>query len=171
MKRNQRGWSTIGIEEQSLLVYLWEQAGATFEDRATRRGIDGWFDGLRTAKTKEELEKLRASFHLTDRGHSAARQVDLSGKSDIEAWGEVQADVNSAAGERVQLGNNCVVGRRAENGGGFPGAEKIQPGDALILDLSARLNGYWSASTATYYAGEPDETQKAAHRPLQPRPA
>ncbi len=40
----------------------------------------------------------------------------------------------------------------------------IQPGDSFVVDLSTILDGYWSDSCGTYYAGEPSQRQAAMHR-------
>lgn len=127
-------------------------------------GIDDWLVPLRMVKTEEELRKLRANFRLTDIGHMVARSAVSEGKREIDVWMEVHRAINQAAGCRVPLGNDCVVGYREANIGGWPLGHKIREDDSLIVDLSTILDGYWSDSCATYYAGEPTEQQKKLHR-------
>lgn len=125
--------------------------------------IDGWVEPLRMVKTDEELTKLRRAFELTDVGHAAARRAVAIGVREIDVWTEVHAAVERHAGRRIALGNDCVVGRRDANIGGWPETHELRDGDSLIVDLSARFDGYWSDSCATYVAGAPTDRQREIH--------
>lgn len=149
----------IGVEERSLPLFLRGALPAA----ATLAAIDGWLVPLRMVKTSEELAKLRANFALSDLGHAAARPLIRPGATELDVWAGMQAAIQCAAGQRVPLGNDCTVGRRAHLGG-WPQAVAIEPGDSFVLDLSTQLHGYWSDSCATYYAGEPSARQAALHR-------
>ena len=70
-------------------------------------------------------------------------------------------------GQRVPLGNDCVVGYRENNIGGWPGDLILGEHDSLIVDLSTILHGYWSDSCATYYATQPNAEQIKAHRMIE----
>jgi Xaa-Pro aminopeptidase len=150
----------IGVEERALPAYLLAELHA-----ATRIvPIDGALVPLRTIKTAEEIEKLRANLALTDIGHAVARGAVRPGQREIDIWTAVHGAIQEAAGRRVPLGNDCVVGYRQNNIGGWPLDLAIRPGDSVVVDLSTILDGYWSDSCATYYAGEPSERQIAMHR-------
>jgi Xaa-Pro aminopeptidase len=128
---------------------------------------DTWLDAFRRIKTAEELGKLKENFHLTDIGHAAARQAVKPGNREIDVWNAAHTAIERAAGQRVPLGNDCVVGYRQENSGGWPLDYEIRPGDSMIVDLSTILHGYWSDSCAAYYAGEPSARQRALHQTAQ----
>ncbi len=125
--------------------------------------IDAWLDTFRRIKTSEEIQKLRDNFRLTDIGHAAARAAVKPGSREIDVWNAAHYAIEKAAGQRVPLGNDCVVGYRQENIGGPPLAYEIRAGDSVIVDLSTVLHGYWNDSCATYYAGEPSAKQRAMH--------
>jgi Xaa-Pro aminopeptidase len=126
--------------------------------------IDGWLAPLRTVKTDEELTKLRANFALGDCGHAAARAAAVAGASEIEVWAAVETAIQTAAGCRVPVGNDCVVGTRQNNIGGWPEDRRLAAGESLIVDISAIRDGYWSDSCATYVAGQPSARQLDMHR-------
>lgn len=128
---------------------------------------DTWLDHFRFIKTAEELSKMRDNFHLTDVGHAAARQAVKAGAREIDVWNAAHNAIERAAGQRVPLGNDCVVGSRKNNAGGWPLDHEIHEGDSVIVDLSTILHGYWSDSCATYYAGEPSAKQRAMHQTAQ----
>lgn len=153
------GAGPIGVERQALPLFLRD---ALPEDAAIEP-IDGALAPLRAVKTAEELAKLRANFALSDVGQAAARAAVRAGRTELDVWADLQAAIQRAAGQRVPLGNDCTVGRRAHSGG-WPLSVEIQPGDSFVVDLSTQLHGYWSDSCATYYAGTPSERQVALHR-------
>ncbi len=124
--------------------------------------IDGWLEPLRMVKTREEINLLRRNFTLTDIGHSAARAAVAVGKREIDVWTAAHSAVEQAAGCRVPLGNDCVVGHRAV--GGWPLDYQIGPNDSVIVDLSVILDGYWSDSCGTYYPGKRTEEQARIHQ-------
>ena len=125
--------------------------------------IDDWLAPLRMVKTAEELVKLRENFHLTDIGHAAARAVVMAGAREIDIWEAARTAVEQAAGGRVPMGNDCIVGYRQENIGGWPLDLALRDGDSIIVDLSTIRHGYWSDSCATYVAGTPSNRQRAIH--------
>lgn len=129
--------------------------------------LDTWLEPFRRIKTPEEIQKLRDNFRLTDVGHAAARRAVQIGATEIDVWNAAHYAIEKAAGQRVPLGNDCVVGYRHDNIGGAPLANEIRAGDSVIVDLSTLLHGYWSDSCATYYAGEPSAQQRALHQTAQ----
>jgi Xaa-Pro aminopeptidase len=152
--------ATIGIEQEFVSTLI----GSHFPN-AEVVAIDGWLEPMRMIKTPEELEKLRRSFALTDIGHATARQSIMEGAREIDVWNMLHMSIQSAAGRRVPVGNDCVVGSRSPfNVGGWPLDYVIKPQDSLIVDISVILDGYWSDSCATYYAGERTPKQEKLHR-------
>jgi Xaa-Pro dipeptidase len=149
----------VGIEERALPLFLRAELTA-----AELLPIDGALVPLRMVKTAEELAKLRRNFKLIEVGHAEARQAVRPGRREIDVWADIHSAIQRFAGQRVPLGNDCVVGHRKANIGGWPLELEIQSGDSLIVDLSTVLQGYWSDSCATYYAGEPSPRQIAMHQ-------
>jgi Xaa-Pro aminopeptidase len=118
-----------------------------------------WLKPPRMVKTEEELTKLRVNFRLTDIGHRAVREAVRAGQREIDVWEAAHTAIHQAAGCRVPMGNDCVVGYRQNNIGGWPLAYEIRPNDSVIVDLSTIHYGYWSDSCNTYYADEPTAKQ------------
>jgi len=154
----------VGVEEGSLPVSLWSVLRAALPDGAEALAIDGWLRPLREVKTDEELAKLRENFALTDIGHAAARRAVRAGQREIDVWTALESAIQQAAGQRVPVGNDCVVGYRQDNSGGWPRDLVIRSQDSVIVDLSTVKHGYWSDSCATYYAGAPTQRQREMHR-------
>lgn len=156
--------SRVGLEQNDVPAYLPLVIQEALSTQVEFTPVDGWLEPLRMIKTAEEMIKLRQNFALTDLGHTAARRATVAGKREIDVWTEIHAAIQQAAGRRVPLGNDCVVGYRQQNIGGWPLDYEIRPHDSLIVDLSTILHGYWSDSCATYFAGEPTSQQVAIYR-------
>ena len=154
----------IGVEQQDTTMLIAQLLDQALPTRAGLTPIDGWLVGLRAVKSAAEIQKLRDNFRLTDIGHAAARQAVQAGQREIDVWAATHSAIQQAVGERVALGNDCVVGYRQNNIGGWPGDLEIRPHDNVIVDLSTILHGYWSDSCATYYAGEPTAAQVKLHK-------
>ncbi len=154
----------VGIEERSVASVISSVLMDTAAAPSEVVPIDGWLKPLRRVKTGRELEKLRQNFALADIGQAAARRAVVAGKREIEIWNEAHSAIQCAAGRRVPLGNDCVIGRRELNFTGWPLDYEIRQGDSLIVDLGTGLDGYWSDGCATYFAGEPTPEQKAMHQ-------
>lgn len=153
----------IGVESWALPAAVGGVLAASPLNHAEWVSIDTWLAPLRIVKTSEELEKLRENFRLTDIAHAAARRATIEGAREIDVWLAAKQAVEATAGCRVPMGNDCVVGYRTENIGGWPLDFSLRPGDSLIVDLSTIRHGYWSDSCATYVAGEPSTRQQAIH--------
>lgn len=149
--------SPVGVERHHLPAFLMPLLGET-------RPMDGWLESARMVKTDEELAHLRRAFALTDLAHAAARASVRVGVSEIEVWNAAHSAVQQAAGQRLLLGNDCVVNTRENNIGGWPLAHTLPPHGSLIVDLGTCVDGYWSDSCATYYPGEPTAAQKKVHQ-------
>jgi Xaa-Pro dipeptidase len=150
---------TVGIETASVPVRAWQ----TLPGNGDLTPIDGWLRPLRMIKTEAELDKLRACFRLSDVAQAAARAAVQPGHCELDVWTAAHRALQLAAGQTLPLGNDCNVGRRAHEGG--PGTSvEIEPGDSVVVDLGTCLDGYWSDSCGTYYAGTPTDRQRSLHQ-------
>lgn len=150
----------LGVEKQDLPIALW----SAVNDHDGSFSIDGWLRTMRAPKTAEELVKLRENFRLTDIGHAAARAAVQVGVTEMDVFSAAHQAIHKAAGRRVPIGNDFIVGHRQANIGGWPLNYDIRAGDSFIVDLSTVLYGYWSDSCATYYSTEPTAQQRAMHQ-------
>jgi Xaa-Pro aminopeptidase len=153
----------IGLEKRKVPTILSAVLEDALPDGTEIVPIDDLLVPLRRVKTDEEVKKLRENFALADIGQAAARQAVQMGKREIDVWTTVHGAIQQAAGCRVPLGNDCLVGSRQVNFTGWPLEHEIKPKDSIIVDLGTGLHGYWSDGCGTYYATEPTKQQVAMH--------
>jgi Xaa-Pro aminopeptidase len=118
---------------------------------------------LRSVKTTAELEAIRRAIRICDAGQYAARQAIAPGRTELEAWSDVQAAMEVAAGERLPLLADFVSGPRTAEVGGPPTGRVMEEGELVICDLVPRVGGLWGDSCATLAVGRPPAAAVAAH--------
>jgi Xaa-Pro aminopeptidase len=108
---------------------------------------------LRMRKDPEEVEALARAAAAIDRVVDGLEGLRWAGRTELELAGELQAAIRDGHDEVcftiVGAGPNAasphhVAARRV-----------IRPGDAVVVDIGGRLDGYCSDTTRTLVVGEP----------------
>jgi len=110
----------------------------------------------RMIKTDREIELLRRAVRIGDIGHLAlAELVREAGRDEFAIWAELTSRMYRAVGHEIPIVGELVTGPRtcvvAYPGG--PRARITEPGDAALMDISQRIDGYWSDCTNTHIVG------------------
>jgi Xaa-Pro aminopeptidase len=134
--------------------------------------IDEALDSARSIKTAREIERLRRAAHIGDVGHrTLAELVQTAGRNEFDMYAEIIAAMQQAARHEIPVSGELVTGPRTNtvNYPGGPLDRVTEPGDAALMDISQRVDGYWSDCTNTHVIGgvTPTETQKKYARASQ----
>jgi Xaa-Pro aminopeptidase len=162
-----QGLQTLGLDSEKATLAIESEwvpfmAGACFPEKQIEAA-----DVMRRArwiKTEREIELLRKSSHLADVAHiTLDRLCDTAGQNEIAMFAEISNQIFQAAGRDIPLSGELVTGPRSSvvlypNG---PHDRITQTGDAALMDLSGRYNGYWFDCTNTHIiAGKPTSEEK-----------
>jgi Xaa-Pro aminopeptidase len=146
------GRGTIGVETRSLPLV----AAQTIE-----RTLPGWrtvdvepeLKQARWVKTAREIALLRRTSHLADVSHNTLAELcRTAGQSEIAMFAEISRRIFDAAGRDIMLSGELVTGPRTTTVQ-YPAGPRdrvTEPGDAALMDLSGRFNGYWFDCTNTH---------------------
>jgi Xaa-Pro aminopeptidase len=110
----------------------------------------------RWIKTEREIGLLRHASRLSDVGQiTLASLCSEAGRNEIDMWAEIAASIYKEEGRDIMLSGELVTGPRSTtvlypNG---PRDRRTEPGDAALMDLSGRVNGYWFDCTNTHVIG------------------
>ncbi len=118
--------------------------------------IDEAMDRARQIKTAREIERLRRAAHVGDVGHrTLAELVQTAGRSEFDMYAEIIARMQQAAGHEIPVSGELVTGPRTTtvNYPDGPIDRVTRPGDAALMDISQRVDGYWSDCTNTHVIG------------------
>ncbi|MFD0916636.1 M24 family metallopeptidase [Pseudahrensia aquimaris] len=116
---------------------------------------------LRMCKDEDEYAVLKRNALLNDRAFLAAAEAIKPGMSELE----IAAVVREAHGTEDGRTEFCIVG--AGGNGAFPhhatGERKVAAGDAIVVDIGARKDGFPSDMTRMVVVGEPPEGYEEVH--------
>lgn len=146
---------TLGIEPNALPFGAVEYIAAHFPN-VKLIDVTPALERARLVKTEREIELLRRAAHIGDVGHmTLAELVKTPGRSEFEMWGELIARMNQAVGHEIPVLGELVSGPRTTmvNYPGGPWDRVTEPGDAVLMDISQRVDGYWSDVTNTHVVG------------------
>jgi Xaa-Pro aminopeptidase len=116
---------------------------------------------LREAKGPEELDTLQRSADAADAAMQAAFAACAAGVTEL-AVGDAVSRAFQAAGSAPEF---AIVGGGPN--GAYPhhhtGPRPLQAGDAVVIDIGGRLDGYVSDITRMAFIGEPTDRYREVH--------
>jgi Xaa-Pro aminopeptidase len=118
---------------------------------------------LREVKSEDELRLLRAASDAADGAVTAAFSACRAGVTELEVAEAAAAAFRAAGCEEVMFtivasGPNGAYPHHHTDG------RVLQAGDAIVIDIGARLDGYASDITRMAFVGEPTERYLEVHR-------
>lgn len=117
----------------------------------------------RAVKTSRELDLLRFAAEVNKAGQAELRrQTREAGKNEFAMWAAVINAMELKAGHPLMVFGELVTGSRCKMVN-YPGGPKdviTKAGDLALMDMSPRVNGYWSDTTNTMVVGNVEATAK-----------
>jgi Xaa-Pro aminopeptidase len=119
----------------------------------------------RSIKTDREIALLREAALVASAAQTRLRELAASAStpgSDIDVWIELLRAMEARTSRHLIVTGELVTGpRTAQLAPGGPVGREIQTGDAALLDISPRVDGYWADCTNTVVFGaEPTDEQR-----------
>lgn len=120
--------------------------------------ISATLEPLRYHKSAGELAKIRAAAAITDRVMALTPELARPGMTERALAWELEKAMREAGAECPAFDILVASGPNAAMPHHHPGERPFQPGDPLIVDMGAQVDGYKSDLTRTFFVGgEPDE--------------
>ncbi len=151
---------TIGFEANHVTVEEAEKLSAV--EGLHWQPLNDPIAPLRCRKTEEELRAIRAAAAITDATMSALPQMAALGISEKELAWQLEKHMRERGAEGMAFPPIVAFGANSARPHHTPGYRRLQAGDILLVDMGARLNGYCSDLTRTFYTGEQPDQQFAA---------
>ncbi|MGI6375862.1 MAG: M24 family metallopeptidase [Anaerolineae bacterium] len=117
---------------------------------------------LRLVKDAEEIERLTAAARVADIGVAAAIEAVVAGatESQVAAAGEYAM---RQAGADEFWRSYVATGPRTSIAHGLPTQRRLQPGDAVLIDLHPIVDGYSADVCRTVFVGHVSDDQASAY--------
>ncbi|WP_132058713.1 M24 family metallopeptidase [Halorussus amylolyticus] len=128
------------------------------------------FDDLRLRKDDAELDALRRAGALADEVSVEIRSLgaDAIGLTEADLADEIDRLLAERGGEGVSFETVVGSGPNGAKPHHRRSDREIEPGDPVVLDFGAYVNGYPGDQTRTVvFAGDPPEEYQAVHETVQ----
>lgn len=152
----------VAIEERTLAAAALQLIQTEFPNVQLIEA-SGALAAARLIKTDYELDKLRFAAEVNKAGHTELRrQTREAGKNEFVMWAAVINAMELKAGHPLFVFGELVTGSRCKwvNYPGGPKDVVTQAGGLALMDMSPRVNGYWSDTTNTMVIGGVEPTAK-----------
>lgn len=157
----------IGVEtgRMRLLEYNYLRAGApdaVFPDASETLG------SLRLLKGKDEIESMRKAVRVAESALETTISQIKVGMTEKELSAELVMQL-LRHGSEPELPFSPIVsgGPNSANPHASPTERKLKPGDLLVIDYGARVDGYVSDITRTFAVGEVEAEYAKIHEIVQ----
>jgi len=153
---------TVGFEDAKLSVRQLARLEAAVSQEVGLIPAGDLVERLRAVKEPEEIERMAAASQLADDVFRWAAESGLEGRTEREVARATEARIRELGAEPsfppiVAAGENGAL-PHAE-----PGERKIGPGELVVFDMGAELDGYCSDGTRTFATGEPGEEAREVY--------
>jgi Xaa-Pro aminopeptidase len=125
---------------------------------ATRKVVEE----LRAVKDEAELDAIRRSVQVLNHAYERLAQEKLTGRTEAELAWWMERALRDLGADAVSFDAIVGSGPNAALPHHHPGPREIGPGETVIVDAGARIDGYCSDCTRTFATGPlPSELEQA----------
>ena len=148
-----RKFRRVGFEARRMLYADFEILREGLRLGAHAAPVQGWVEDLRMVKSPGEIDAIRAAVRLNSAALEAALRRYRAGMRETELAAEIDYQMRKLGAEAPAFDTIVASGARAALPHAKPTPARIEPGNVLLIDMGARLNGYVSDMTRTLFAG------------------
>jgi Xaa-Pro aminopeptidase len=151
------GVTAVAVEDATTPAAVWFALQSALGDRTEMVRAGALIDGFRSIKAPDELQSLREAARLTDKAFAIARRKLKAGMTEREAADSVADALRVVGSEGEAFATIVASGPNAARPHHLPGERQLAPGEPIIIDMGARVNGYNGDLTRTICLGRPNE--------------
>ena len=152
----------VGFEDAKLSVRQLARLEAAVGEDVDLVPAGDLVERLRAVKEPEEIERMAAASELADGVFQWTIERGLAGHTERDVARACEARIRELGAEPsfppiIAAGENGAL-PHAE-----PGNRKIGPGELVVFDMGAELDGYCSDGTRTFATGDPGEEAREVY--------
>ncbi len=156
----------IGIEARH--VTLVELAALKREKPYRWRALPTTVEPFRAVKSADELAAIRRAARITDDTVAQFPHLARPGIAERHLAWELEKYMRAAGADRPGFDIIVASGPNSALPHHHPGDRPLAPGDMIVVDLGAEVDGYRSDLTRTFYLGDnPDDSFWAIYNTVQ----
>ncbi len=147
----------LGFEAAHLTVASFERLRELAGERVRLRGTRGLVEDQRAIKSPPEVERIRAATRLADAALERLLADGLVGRTEREAALALEMHMRELGAQRPSFETIVAAGGHGALPHAQPREVPIEPGQLVVIDWGAELDGYCSDCTRTVATGEVSE--------------
>jgi Xaa-Pro aminopeptidase len=140
----------IAFEAQHVTYAGYETLREAGLQLVPQRGV---VEALRAVKDEAELDRIRRAAAISDRVYERLVEERFLGRAERELVWRVQELLNEEGADAPGFDAIVAAGPTGSVPHAHPGDRPIGPGETVVVDLGARLEGYTSDCTRTFAVG------------------
>jgi Xaa-Pro aminopeptidase len=146
----------LGFEEAHVSVRRHRQLRELLAPEVELVGVEKLVEGLRAIKEPQEVERIRAATRLADAALEQLLEQGLVGRTEREVALALEVAMRELGAQRPSFESIIAAGPHGALPHAKPRDVVIEPGQLVVIDWGAELEGYCSDCTRTIATGELD---------------
>ncbi|MEA2212236.1 MAG: Xaa-Pro aminopeptidase [Solirubrobacteraceae bacterium] len=146
----------LGFDDAQLSVRQHAELRELLPERIELVAAGGLVERLRAIKDAGEVEQIRAASAAADAALTELLAAGLAGRSERELAGALTAAMRAQGAQDVSFAPIVAAGAHGALPHAHPRDVAVAPGQLVVIDWGAELDGYCSDCTRTLAVGEPD---------------
>ncbi|MFB6291711.1 MAG: M24 family metallopeptidase [Candidatus Bipolaricaulia bacterium] len=126
--------------------------------------LDGTLRQIRRTKEGNEIQLHQEAADIADRAFSHLLDFLEPGLSERDVALELEFFMRKNGADDVSFPPIVACGEKSAKPHAHPGEVELEPGNLLLIDMGAKVNGYCSDLTRTVYLGEPSSKVKEVYQ-------
>jgi Xaa-Pro aminopeptidase len=148
------GVSRLGFEDEHVSVHEYGRMRELLPDSVELVGVHGLVERLRAVKGPGEVARIRSAAELADAAFERLIAGGLVGKTERAVALALEFEMRERGAERPSFETIVAAGPHGALPHARPRDVAIGPGELVVFDWGAQLDGYCSDCTRTVATGE-----------------
>jgi Xaa-Pro aminopeptidase len=149
----------IGFEPEALSYAHWLALADADLELVPRSGL---VERLRAVKDDSELDALRRASEITSEAYARLAEERFVGRTERELAWRMDVLLRELGGHDLGFPTHLNAGPNSAQAHALSGDRPVGPGETVIVDASAAIDGYCSDCTRTFATGPlPDDLARA----------
>jgi Xaa-Pro aminopeptidase len=155
------GFKKMGFEADHVPFAIYQQlrkAVGNGDRKIQLIPTSGLVESVRAVKEPEEIKSIAEAVKLADAACGQAKSVIRPGTSEREVAWELERFLRESGSETMPFDIIVASGSNAALPHAKPSEKLILENEPVVIDLGARVNGYCSDLSRTFFLGDSDKT-------------
>jgi Xaa-Pro aminopeptidase len=152
--------SVVGLEAAHVSWAQQKRLATTWFPSAALEATEGLVEALRLVKDAGEIARMEAAARIADVAFGRLRHRLADRPTEAEFGLELDTEMRRLGASDVSFETIVASGPNGARPHHHPGARTVEPGDLVVCDFGALVEGYHSDMTRTVWVGEPSATQR-----------